>query len=119
MKQLFTHIGQLVQARPTSNNLLRGAMMKDLPALENAWMLVEDGRIAGFGDMSTVSEQSADEHIDLKSAMVMPTFVDSHTHLVYAADREEEFVMKIKGMDYQAIAEAGGAIRNSAKKLQL
>ncbi len=118
MKKLFTHIGQLVQARPTSNNLLRGAMMKDLPVLKDMWLLTEAGRIAGWGSMDSVEEITADETVDLGGAMLMPTFVDSHTHLVFAADRDEEFVMKIKGIDYQSIAEAGGGILNSARKLQ-
>ncbi|MCE7996643.1 MAG: imidazolonepropionase [Roseivirga sp.] len=118
MKKLFTHIGQLVQVRPTSNNLLRGAMMRDLPVLKDMWLLTEDGRIADWGEMDTVDEVTADESVSLNGAMVMPTFVDSHTHLVYAADRDEEFVMKIKGIDYQTIAESGGGILNSARKLQ-
>ena len=117
MKKLFTNIDQLVQIRESSTNLLRGAMMKDLPSLKNAWLLVEDGLISDYGSMDSL-EQTAEETIDLSGAMLMPTFVDSHTHLVFAADRDEEFVMKIKGMDYQAIAEAGGGIKNSAKKLQ-
>ena len=117
MKKLFTNIDQLVQIRESSTNLLRGAMMKDLPSLKNAWLLVEAGLISDYGSMDSL-EQTADETIDLSGAMLMPTFVDSHTHLVFAADRDEEFVMKIKGMDYQAIAEAGGGIKNSAKKLQ-
>lgn len=118
MKKLFTHIGQLVQVRPTSNNLLRGAMMKDLPVLKDMWLLTEAGRIVSWGSMDAVAEVTADESVNLQGAMVMPTFVDSHTHLVYAADRDEEFVMKIKGIDYQSIAEAGGGILNSARKLQ-
>ncbi|MCL4165911.1 UNVERIFIED_CONTAM: hypothetical protein GTU68_010102, partial [Idotea baltica] len=118
MKKLFTNIGQLVQLRKTSNNLLRGAMMSDLPVLKDAWLLTENGRIVSWGSMNTVEEITADESVNLQGAMVMPTFVDSHTHLVYAADRDEEFVMKIKGMDYQTIAEAGGGILNSARKLQ-
>ena len=117
MKKLFTNIDQLVQIRESSTNLLRGAMMKDLPSLKNAWLLVEAGLISDYGSMDSL-EQTADETIDLSGAMLMPTFVDSHTHLVFAADRDEELVMKIKGMDYQAIAEAGGGIKNSAKKLQ-
>jgi len=114
----FTNIGQLVQVRKTSNNVLRGALMNALPALPKAWMVVDKGRIHDFGSMDELPAGDFQEEIDLKGAMVMPTFVDSHTHLVYAADRHEEFVMKIKGMDYQAIAEAGGGILNSARKLQ-
>jgi imidazolonepropionase len=118
MKKLFTNIGQLVQVRETSQNILRGAMMKDLPVLKDAWLLVEDGRIAQWGTADNLADITADKETDLNGAMVMPAFVDSHTHLVFAADRDEEFVMKIKGMDYQEIAEAGGGILNSAKKLR-
>lgn len=117
MNKLFTNIGQLVQVRPAGANILRGAMMADLPSVENAWLLIEKGRIKAYGSMEEQLPE-ADEVIDLNSRMVMPTFVDSHTHLVYAEDRDQEFVMKIKGMDYQAIAEAGGGIANSAKKLR-
>lgn len=115
--KLFKNIGQLAQVRKTSQNILRGAMMNSLPALTNAWLLVDNGIISDYGSMDDLPEGQFEE-VDLNGALVMPTFVDSHTHMVYAADRHEEFVMKIKGMDYQAIAEAGGGILNSARKLQ-
>lgn len=92
--------------------------MADVPELENAWMRVEEGLISDFGSMDTFQPQENEQITDLKGRMVTPTFVDSHTHLVFAEDRDEEFVMKIKGMDYQSIAEAGGGILNSARKLQ-
>ena len=118
MTKTFINIGQLIQVRDSGMNILRGAMMADVPEIENAWMSVEEGLITDFGSMDTFSPQDGEELIDLKGRMVSPTFVDSHTHLVFAADRDEEFVMKIKGMDYQSIAEAGGGILNSARKLQ-
>ena len=118
MTKTFINIGQLIQVRDSGMNILRGAMMADVPEIENAWMSVEEGLIIDFGSMDTFSPQDGEELIDLKGRMVSPTFVDSHTHLVFAADRDEEFVMKIKGMDYQSIAEAGGGILNSARKLQ-
>ncbi len=92
--------------------------MADVPSLENAWLKVKDGIIESYGAMDDFVSDNDYETIDLNGRMVSPTFIDSHTHLVFAADRDEEFVMKIKGMDYQAIAEAGGGIINSAKKLQ-
>lgn len=92
--------------------------MADVPELENAWLRVEDGLISDFGSMDNFQAGEEQEVIDLKGRMVAPTFVDSHTHLVFAEDRDEEFVMKIKGMDYQSIADAGGGILNSARKLQ-
>ena len=118
MTKTFINIGQLIQVRDSGMNILRGAMMADVPEIENAWMSVEEGLITDFGSMDAFSPQDGEELIDLRGRMVSPTFVDSHTHLVFAADRDEEFVMKIKGMDYQSIAEAGGGILNSARKLQ-
>ena len=116
--KLFKNIGQLVQVRESSENILRGALMNSLPSLKNAWLSVEKGLINDYGSMEELPDGPFEEEIDLAGAMLMPSFIDSHTHMVYAADRHEEFVMKIKGMDYQAIAEAGGGILNSARKLQ-
>lgn len=118
MQKVFINIGELVQVREPNSKILRGALMADVPAIENAWLRVKDGIIADYGQMETYVSNAQEEVIDLKGRMVTPTFVDSHTHLIFAADRDEEFVMKIKGMDYQAIAEAGGGIINSARKLQ-
>ncbi len=92
--------------------------MADVPFLENAWMTVKDGLIEDFGKMEDFVPSENEETVDVKGCIITPTFVDSHTHLVFAQDRDEEFVMKIKGMDYQSIAQAGGGILNSAKKLQ-
>ena len=118
MTKTFINISQLVQVREQGTNILRGAMMADVPSIANAWLKVEDGTISDFGTMDTLQPEAGEEVIDLKGRMVTPTFVDSHTHLVFAEDRDEEYVMKIKGMDYQSIAEAGGGILNSARKLQ-
>lgn len=118
MTKTFINISQLVQVREQGTNILRGAMMADVPSIANAWLKVEDGTISDFGTMDTFQPEGGEEVIDLKGRMVTPTFVDSHTHLVFAEDRDEEYVMKIKGMDYQSIAEAGGGILNSARKLQ-
>jgi imidazolonepropionase len=118
MTKTFINISQLVQVREQGTNILRGAMMADVPSIANAWLKVEDGTISDFGTMDTFQPEGGEEVIDLKGRMVTPTFVDSHTHLIFAEDRDEEYVMKIKGMDYQSIAEAGGGILNSARKLQ-
>ena len=107
-------------------NILKksGAEMSQLTIIENAFLLLEDGKIKDFGSMnssqfSVNSEPSTDNKtIDATGKFVLPSFVDSHTHLVFAASREEEFVMRIKGKSYEEIAEAGGGILNSAKKLQ-
>jgi imidazolonepropionase len=118
MKKLFKNIGVLVQVREQSQNILRGLMMNELPLIENAYLIVEDGIISDYGSMASLPQVDFDKTEDIGGRLLMPTFVDSHTHLVFAANREEEFVMKIKGMDYQSIADAGGGILNSAKKLQ-
>ena len=107
-------------------NILKksGAEMSQLTIIENAFLLLEDGKIKDFGSMnssqfSVNSEPSTDNKtIDATGKFVLPSFVDSHTHLVFAASREEEFVMRIKGKSYEEIAAAGGGILNSAKKLQ-
>jgi len=118
MQKTFINIGTLLQTREPGTKILRGALMADVPSMKNAWLKTSNGLIEGYGLMDDFEEDTSYEVIDLKGRMVSPTFVDSHTHLVFAADRDEEFVMKIKGMDYQSIAAAGGGIVNSAKKLQ-
>lgn len=118
MKKLFKNIGTLVQVREQSQSILRGLRMNELPVIKDAYLVVDNGIIADYGAMSELPKDDYDETEDIKGNLLMPTFVDSHTHMVFAANREEEFVMKIKGMDYQSIADAGGGILNSAKKLQ-
>jgi imidazolonepropionase len=97
-----------------------GKEMAELNHLHNAFLLLSNGRIADYGSMldSKTLPPQADEIIDAEGKMVLPTFIDSHTHIVYAKSREEEFVMRIKGKSYEEIAEAGGGILNSARKLQ-
>ncbi|HEX8038904.1 MAG TPA: imidazolonepropionase [Chryseosolibacter sp.] len=115
---LIKNIRGLVQVRPASTRLVRGAAMAELPVLFNAWLGITDGLISGFGDMESIQPFSAGQVIDATGRYVFPSFVDSHTHLVFADSREEEFVMKLKGLSYQDIASKGGGILNSAKKLQ-
>lgn len=115
---LFTHIKLLVNTRK-ENRLLRGAELAVLPCIENAYMLVEDGIIAGYGKMDEIpaSILSVTDQTDATGQLLLPCWCDSHTHLVFAASREEEFVDKIRGLSYAEIAEKGGGILNSAKKL--
>ena len=91
--------------------------MSDLPLIEHAFVAVHEGRICDFGPMQNLNYKS-DNTIDATGRFVLPTFVDSHTHLVFAATREEEFQLKIKGASYQEIAAKGGGILNSARKVQ-
>lgn len=118
MTVLVTNIKQLVGVRDESL-LLRGKELAQLPVIEDAYLLVNDGVIAAFGEMKQLGEWSSTiEHtIDARGQFVLPAWCDSHTHLVFAASREEEFVDKINGMSYEAIAAKGGGILNSAAKL--
>src|SRR5690606_38255461 len=118
MKILFRNIKELLQVREAGVELLRGSEMKELAGIKTAWLLVEDGRIADFGEMSSLPELEPEEVIDASGKMLLPSWVDSHTHLVYAGNREQEFVDRINGLTYEQIASRGGGILNSAEKLQ-
>jgi imidazolonepropionase len=119
MDILITHIHNLVQVREQSLNFVSGAAMRELPTLENAYLAIADGLIADYGLMENLpASTKATTTINASGRMVLPSFVDSHTHLVFADTREEEFVMKLKGATYQQIAASGGGILNSARKLQ-
>jgi imidazolonepropionase len=104
-----------------STEPLKGAALKDLNVIENAFLAVEDGAIVAFGSMNDwagIEDWRNLEVIDADGKFVFPGWCDSHTHLVYAAPREEEFVNRIKGLSYEEIAAEGGGILNSAKRLQ-
>lgn len=115
--QLIINIKQLVNVRE-QHQLLRGKELAILPSIQNAYLVIEDGIIAEYGKMEELS--SVNRHLSTLSAdgqFILPAWCDSHTHLVFAASREEEFVDKIKGLSYAEIAARGGGILNSAKKL--
>lgn len=118
MSILIKHIKGLVQVREENIKWVAGKEMDHLPILEDAFLYIENGKITDFGKMDVCKIKHADEVINAAGRFVFPSFVDSHTHLVFAASREEEFVYKIKGMSYAEIAAKGGGILNSAKKLQ-
>jgi imidazolonepropionase len=107
-----------VQVREPGIERVAGVSMAQLPVLKNAWLAITDGVIAAFGSMDKIPGFTPVEKINATGRFVFPSFVDSHTHLVFAASREEEFVMKIRGATYAEIASRGGGILNSAKKLQ-
>lgn len=97
---------------------LRGNDLATLSCIDNAYLIIENGLIAGFGSMSELAGKSLPvEHIDASGQFILPAWCDSHTHLVFAASREEEFVDKLKGLSYAEIAARGGGILNSARKL--
>ncbi|MFM6976918.1 MAG: imidazolonepropionase [Sphingobacteriaceae bacterium] len=116
---LITEIKSLAGIHADGVKKLRGSEMVRLPILENAWLWVENGRIVSFGPMVELPKNLKHaEHFSARGGYVLPAWCDSHTHLVFAASREEEFVMKIKGQSYEEIAAASGGILNSARKLQ-
>lgn len=116
---LITHIGTLAGLHPKGTNVLRGLSMAGLPQVENAWLLCRDGVISAYGSMDDLPEgHAAFPVLSAKGGFVFPSWCDSHTHIVFVASREEEFVMKIQGKSYEDIAAAGGGILNSAAKLQ-
>lgn len=117
--QIITNIRQLVNVRTTSY-ILRGAELADCPVLEDAYLHIAGGMIQSTGLMRNLNIAAFPEStqvVDAKGASVLPAWCDSHTHLVFAASRESEFVDKIKGMSYAEIAAKGGGILNSARKL--
>ena len=95
-----------------------GKDMAQMETIKNAYLIIDDDKFAAFGPMSELKEQNADTVIDATGRMVLPSFCDSHTHLVYAGSREIEYIDKIRGLSYEEIAKRGGGILNSAKRVQ-
>ena len=118
MTTLIKNIKQLVNVREESK-LLRGKELAILPTIENAYIIIENGIIQEYGEMKSISNRQSAiaNQFDASGQFVLPAWCDSHTHLVFAASREEEFVDKIKGLSYAEIAAKGGGILNSAAKL--
>lgn len=126
MKILIRNIKALLQTEKETRSKVSGADMANLPAIENAFLFIEDGVIKAFGSMTdfanspyvSYSGHSDIHEIDATGRMVMPAFCDSHTHIVYAGSREIEYIDKIRGLSYEEIARRGGGILNSARRLQ-
>lgn len=118
MKKHFINIKKLVQVRTSNEKLLKGKDMANMPCIENAFLSIEDDTILDYGPMADFNPTTTEECMDLTGKLLLPTWIDSHTHLVFAGTREGEFKDRIKGLSYQEIAEKGGGILNSAKKLQ-
>ncbi len=119
MTTLITHIKQLVNTRE-QNILLRGKELASLPCIEDAFLLIEDGIIADYGNMYELEIKVPElpkHNIDASGQFVLPCWCDSHTHIVFAGSRENEFVDKINGLSYAEIAARGGGILNSSQKL--
>ncbi|MEC4051770.1 imidazolonepropionase [Myroides odoratimimus] len=119
MKTLIKNIKEILQVRNEAIEKVSGADMATLPKLDNAYLIIEHDLIADYGTMDTCpNESEMDQVIDATGKTILPTWVDSHTHLVYAGNRELEFVDRINGLSYEEIFNRGGGILNSAKKLQ-
>ncbi|OXA71293.1 imidazolonepropionase [Flavobacterium aquidurense] len=117
MITLIKNIKELLQVRETSVSKVSGAEMAVLPTIKNAFLILKDNLIEDFGSMQNLPEIKADKTIDATGRIILPSWCDSHTHIVYAGNREQEFVDRINGFSYEEIANRGGGILNSAKKL--
>jgi imidazolonepropionase len=121
MKLLIKNIRGLVGARTDAPPVLKGKALQSLPVLEDAWLAIEDGRLADFGGMDEwpgISDWRDLEVIDADGKFVFPSWCDSHSHVVYAGNREQEFVDRIHGLTYEEIAARGGGILQSAMRLR-
>jgi imidazolonepropionase len=118
MSILITNIKKLVQVETKPVRFKAGKQMSELNSIENAFLQIHNGKIASFGEMKNLKPETWNlkQTIDATGKMVFPCFCDSHTHLVYPASREIEYVDKIKGLSYEEIAKRGGGILNTAKK---
>ena len=118
MKTLFKNIKELIQIRDPEIKKVDGLEMKELPSIKDAWLLIEDDKIVDFGSMESFPENNTAKIIDASGKLILPAWCDSHTHIVYAGNRELEFADRINGLSYEEIANRGGGILNSAKTLQ-
>lgn len=121
MSLLFTNIKTLYGIQSAETTVLKGRELGEVAQINNAWLSIHNGLISGFGEMDTMAtqvvESSFTEVISVNDQLILPTWCDSHTHIVFAGSREDEFVSRIKGVSYETIAKNGGGILNSAKKL--
>ena len=117
MRTLITNIKELLQVREAPIVKVSGNEMAKLPAIQNAFLLLENDCIIDFGPMNQCVHSNADLTIDATGRSVLPSWIDSHTHIVYAGNRVQEFVDRINGLSYEEIANRGGGILNSAKLL--
>lgn len=120
MKTVYKNIKQLIGAYDSPVGLLEGTAMAAAPMTGNAFLIVKDGVVEKFGGMDSLSDADIDDATveDLSGQFVFPAFADSHTHIVYAGSREQEYEDKIRGLSYVEIARRGGGILNSADLLR-
>ncbi len=124
MKTLIINIKQLVQTERNTRKWVAGKTMAELGIISDAYLLIEDDRIVDFGEMKNLCQEAiyatgeTIREIDAAGRLVLPSFCDSHTHIVYAGSREIEYIDKIKGLSYEEIAKRGGGILNSAERIR-
>ncbi|MFN4914710.1 MAG: imidazolonepropionase [Sphingomonadales bacterium] len=118
MRKLFTHIAAIHGIENNPQPMLKGEEMAHVNSLKNAWLLIEDGKFAGWGTMDLDPLPTADDSVSLTGLEILPGLVDSHTHCIFAEPRSAEWEMRLKGATYEEIAAAGGGILNSAAKLR-
>ena len=117
MSKLIINIKELIQIRDRNISFLSAKEMDTLPSINNAYLLIENGKISEFGKMSEISKIDNVETIDAKNKIVLPCWCDSHTHSVYTGNRSDEYVQRIKGVSYQEIANNGGGILKSSRQI--
>jgi imidazolonepropionase len=117
MSKLIINIKELIQIRDRNISFLSAKEMDTLPSINNAYLLIENGKISEFGKMSEISKIDNIETIDAKNKIVLPCWCDSHTHSVYTGNRSDEYVQRIKGVSYQEIANNGGGILKSSRQI--
>lgn len=123
MKLLIENIKELIQVEKSPKMNVAGREMANLETIKDAYLYIDEGKIAEFGSMTDIAQSSIINHqlsikqIDATGKMVFPCWCDSHTHLVYPQSREIEYIDKIKGLSYEEIAKRGGGILNSAKRM--
>ena len=117
MSKLIINIKELIQIRDRNISFLSAKEMDTLPSINNAYLLIENGKISEFGKMSEISKIDNVETIDAKNKIVLPCWCDSHTHSVYTGNRSDEYLQRIKGVSYQEIANNGGGILKSSKQI--
>lgn len=120
MKILVKNIRELFQVEETPRLMVAGKDMENIDSIKDAYMIINNGIIEDFGKASSLKakEEDFNKVVDANNRFVLPSFCDSHTHLVYAGSREIEYIDKIRGLSYEEIAERGGGILNSAKRVQ-
>ena len=117
MFKLIINIKELIQIRDRNISFISAKEMDTLPSINNAYLLIENGKISEFGKMSEISKIDNIETIDAKNKIVLPCWCDSHTHSVYTGNRSDEYLQRIKGVSYQEIANNGGGILKSSRQI--